>query len=113
MNKKDYIKLAKKSALVQINELKKISKTFNNSFTNAVDLILNCRGKVILAGIGKSGLIARKISATFSSIGIPSFFCDPAQALHGDMGQMKRHLIVLSYSGNTAELGNMPKYANI
>ena len=114
MNKREYIKLAKKSALVQINELKKISKTFNNSFTNAVDLILNCRGKVILAGIGKSGLIARKISATLSSIGIPSFFCDPAQALHGDMGQIEKKdiLIVLSYSGNTAELGNMLKYAN-
>ncbi len=114
MNKREYIKLAKKSALVQINELKKISKTFNNSFTNAVDLILNCRGKVILAGIGKSGLIARKISATLSSIGVPSFFCDPAQALHGDMGQIEKKdiLIVLSYSGNTAELGNMLKYAN-
>ena len=115
MNKREYIKLAKKSALVQINELKKISKTFNNSFTNAIDLILNCRGKVILAGIGKSGLIARKISATLSSIGIPSFFCDPAQALHGDMGQIEKKdiLIVLSYSGNTAELGNMLKYAKV
>ena len=88
MNKKKYISLAKKSADIQINELKKIKKIFNNSFVKAVDLILNCKGKVIFAGVGKSGLIARKISATFSSIGIPSFFCDPAQALHGDMGQI-------------------------
>ena len=77
MNKK-YISLAKKSADIQINELKKVKKIFNNSFVKAVDVILNCKGKVIFAGIGKSGLIARKISATFSSIGVPSFFCDSA-----------------------------------
>ena len=75
---------------------------------------MNCKGKVVCAGIGKSGLIARKISATFSSVGIPSFFCDPAQALHGDMGQIDRRdiLIIFSYSGNTSELTNMLKYAN-
>ena len=69
---------------------------------------------MIFAGIGKSGLIARKISATFSSVGIPSFFCDPAQALHGDMGQIEKKdlLIIFSYSGNTSELSNMIKYAN-
>jgi arabinose-5-phosphate isomerase len=114
MNKKNYISLANKAANIQINELKKIKKIFNKSFVNAVDLILNCKGKVIFAGIGKSGLIARKISATFSSVGIPSFFCDPAQALHGDMGQIQRKdiLIIFSYSGNTSELTNMLKYAN-
>ena len=114
MNKKNYISLARKSADIQINELKKIKKIFNSSFVKAIDLILNCSGKVILAGIGKSGLIARKVSATFSSVGIPSFFCDPAQALHGDMGQIERKdiLIIFSYSGNTSELNNMLKYAN-
>ena len=74
MNKKNYLKIANKAASIQISELKKIKKVFNISFVKAVDLILNCRGKVIFAGIGKSGLIARKISATFSSVGIPSFF---------------------------------------
>ena len=114
MNKKNYITLAKNSASIQISELKKIKKIFNHSFVKAVDLILNCKGKIIFAGIGKSGLIARKISATFSSVGIPSFFCDPAQALHGDMGQIEKKdiLIIFSYSGNTAELTNMLKYAN-
>ncbi len=114
MNKNNYISLAKKAANIQINELKKIKKIFNKSFVKAVDLILSCKGKVIFAGIGKSGLIARKISATFSSVGIPSFFCDPAQALHGDMGQLEKKdiLIIFSYSGNTAELNNMLKYAN-
>ena len=114
MNKNNCISLAKKAANLQIKELKKINKVFNKSFIQAVDLILSCKGKVIFAGIGKSGIIARKISATFSSVGIPSFFCDPAQALHGDMGQIEKKdiLIVLSYSGNTAELTNMLKYAN-
>ena len=114
MNKKKYISLAKKSAEIQINELKKIKKTFNSSFVKAVDLIVNNKGKIIFAGIGKSGLIARKISATFSSVGIPSFFCDPAQALHGDMGQIEKKdlLIIFSYSGNTSELKNMLRYAN-
>ena len=114
MKKKNYKKLAKKSANTQINELKKIKKVFNNSFIKAVDLISNCKGKVICAGIGKSGLIARKISATFSSVGIPSFFCHPSEALHGDMGQLEKNdiLIIFSYSGNTSELSNMLKYAN-
>ncbi len=114
MNKKDYIKIAKKAAGIQINELKKIKKVFNSSFIHAVDLILNCKGKVIFAGIGKSGLIARKISATFSSVGIPSFFCHPSEALHGDMGQIEKKdlLIIFSYSGNTLELTNLLKYAN-
>ena len=114
MNKKNYISLASKAANTQIKELSKIKKVFNNSFIKAVDLILSCKGKVIFAGIGKSGLIARKISATFSSVGIPSFFCDPAQALHGDMGQIEKKdlLIIFSYSGNTSELSNMIKYAN-
>jgi len=112
--KKNYLTLANKAANIQINELKKIKKIFNSSFIKAVDLILNTKGKVVLAGIGKSGLIARKISATFSSVGIPSFFCDPAQALHGDMGQIEKKdiLIIFSYSGNTSELTNMLKYAN-
>ncbi len=114
MVKKNYISIAKNSAKKQILELKKINLVFNKSFVKAVDQIINCKGKVIFAGIGKSGLIARKISATFSSVGIPSFFCDPVQALHGDMGQIEKKdiLIVFSYSGNTPELTNMLKFAN-
>ena len=114
MSKKNYISLAKKTVKVQINELKKIKKVFNKNFVNAINLILNCKGKVIFAGVGKSGLIARKISATFSSVGVPSFFCHPSEALHGDMGQIEKKdlLIIFSYSGNTLELTNMLKYAN-
>ena len=114
MIKKKYLELAKKSANLQIKELKKIKKVFDYSFVKAVDLISNCKGKVIFAGIGKSGLVARKISATFSSVGIPSFFCHPSEALHGDLGQIEKKdiLIIFSYSGNTVELTNMIKYAS-
>ena len=98
MKKMNYLSLARKSAKIQINELRKINKIFNKSFIKAVDAILNCKGKIIFAGIGKSGLIARKISATFSSVGLPSFFCDPAQALHGDMGQIEKKDILVIFS---------------
>jgi len=114
MNKKNYIKLAKNSAAKQISELKKINKVFNSSFVKAVELIYNCKGKVICAGVGKSGLIARKVSATLSSVGISSFFLSPSEANHGDLGQIDKKdlLIVFSYSGNTSELTNILKYAN-
>ena len=90
MKKKNYINLANKAANTQISELKKIKRIFNSSFIKAINLILNCKGKVIFAGIGKSGLVARKVSATFSSVGVPSFFCHPSEALHGDMGQIEK-----------------------
>ena len=114
MKKNNYIKLAKKSAEKQISELKKINKVFNYSFKKAVDSIYSCKGKVICAGVGKSGLIARKISATLSSVGVSSFFLSPSEANHGDLGQIDKKdlLLVFSYSGNTTELSNMLKYAN-
>ena len=114
MKKKNYIKLAKDSASKQISELKKINKVFNSSFIKAVDSIYNCKGKVICAGVGKSGLIARKISSTLSSVGISSFFLSPSEANHGDLGQIDKRdlLLVFSYSGNTTELSNMLRYAN-
>ena len=114
MSNKNYIKIAKKSAAKQIAELKKINKVFNSSFVKAVELIYHCRGKVICAGIGKSGLIARKVSATLSSVGISSFFLSPSEANHGDLGQIDKKdlLLVFSYSGNTTELTSILKYAN-
>ena len=114
MVKKNYIKIAKKSAGIQISELKKINKIFNSSFVKAVDALVNCKGKVICAGVGKSGLIARKVSATLSSIGVSSFFCDPGTARHGDMGQIEKKdiLLIFSYSGNSEELNDMLNYAN-
>ena len=114
MKKINFIKIAKKTSSIQISELKKINKIFNSIFLKAIDVISNCRGKIIVAGIGKSGLIARKVSATLSSVGFPSFYLNPGEANHGDLGQIDKRdiLLIFSYSGNTPELINMLKYAN-
>tara|TARA_E500000178_G_C16999419_1_gene744918 strand:+ start:288 stop:1265 length:978 start_codon:yes stop_codon:yes gene_type:complete len=114
MNKKKYITLAKKSLDIQLNELKKIKRIFNNSFIKAVDLIMSCKGKVIFSGVGKNSFICKKAAATFSSVGVPSFFVDPTGVSHGDAGQLERKdvLVIISNSGNTIELTNLLKYAN-
>ena len=114
MSKVNHLSAAKRAAAIQISELKKINKIFDKSFTRAVELIASCKGKVISAGIGKSGLIARKVSATLSSVGISSFFLNPSEANHGDLGQIDKRdlLLVFSYSGNTSEISNMLRYAN-
>jgi arabinose-5-phosphate isomerase len=82
--------------------LKRLDKTFDR----AVDLLFNCKGRVAVTGMGKSGLIGRKIAATFSSTGTPSFFLHPAEALHGDLGMLTRDDVVLalSYGGETEEI---------
>jgi len=114
MSKVNYISIAKKTAAIQIFELKKINKIFDKSFIQAVELMANCKGKVIAAGVGKSGLIARKVAATLSSVGVSSFFLNPSEANHGDLGQIDKRdlLLVFSYSGNTSEIANMLRYAN-
>ena len=114
MNRKNYISIAKKSAEIQIKELKKIKKVFNNSFVDAVNLIMNCKGKIIFSGVGKNSYICKKAAATFSSTGIPSFFVDPTGVSHGDAGQIEKKdiLIIISNSGNTSELTNLLKFAN-
>ncbi len=78
----------------------------DETFERAVELLFACRGRVVVTGMGKSGLIGRKISSTFSSTGTPSFFLHPGEALHGDLGGLVRDdvLLALSYSGETAEL---------
>ena len=114
MTKLNYIKIAKKASSIQISELQKINKIFNKNFVKAIDLVANCKGKIIAAGIGKSGLIARKFSATCSSVGFPSFYLNPSEANHGDLGQIDRRgdlIVCFSYSGNSVELTNMLKYA--
>ena len=114
MTKPNYIKIAKQVVKTEVLELKKINKLLNKSFIKTVDLIGNCKGKIICAGVGKSGIIARKISATLSSVGVSSFFLNPSEANHGDLGQIDKRdmLLIFSYSGNTSEILNMLKYAN-
>ena len=114
MTRINYIKVAKRAASIQISELRKVNKIFDKNFIQAINIISNCKGKIILSGQGKSGRIAAKISSTLSSVGIPSFFIHPSETSHGDSGaiQKKDVLIVVSYSGNTAELTGILKYAN-
>ena len=114
MNKNKYISVAKKAADIQLSELRKIKKVFNTSFVNAVELIMNCKGKIIFSGVGKNSFICKKSAATFSSVGIPSFFVDPTGVSHGDAGQIEKKdlLVIISNSGNTSELTNVLKFAN-
>ena len=112
--KKNFIKTAKDVINLEISGLIKLKKTLNNSFNEAVNEIAKCQSKVILCGVGKSGLIASKIAATFSSVGTPAFFLSASNSSHGDLGSITRKdiLILLSYSGETNELKNIIQYAN-
>lgn len=114
MNRLNFNKIAKQVISTEIQALKKLQKSFGKSFTKAVDLIAKSQGKLILAGIGKSGLISTKGSATLSSLGTPSFFLHVGDAAHGDLGVIgkKDILLILSYSGQTEELKNIIQYAN-
>ncbi len=114
MKKIDYKKIAKNVINLEIKALQKLKKSLNQNFNKAVDAIVNCQSKVILCGVGKSGIIANKISATLSSIGTPSFSLSASDCSHGDMGSITRKdvLILISYSGNSMELKNIINYAN-
>ena len=112
--KKNYSKIGKKVIDLEIDALKKVKKLIGTSFNSAIDLINKCKSKVILCGVGKSGLIASKISATLSSVGTPSFTISASNSSHGDLGSISKKdvLILISYSGNTQELKNIIQYAN-
>ena len=114
MKKNNYTKIGRNVIELEIKALKKLKNKLNHSFNNAVNAIVNCKSKVILCGVGKSGLIASKISATFSSVGTPSFAVSANDCSHGDMGAISKKdvLILISYSGNSAELKNIITYAN-
>ncbi len=114
MKKKNYKKIAKNVIELEIKALKKLKNSINDSFNDAVDVITKCQSKVILCGVGKSGLIAAKISATLSSVGTPSFSLSANDCSHGDLGSITKKdiLILISYSGSTEELKNIIKYAN-
>jgi arabinose-5-phosphate isomerase len=111
---KKFIPLAKKVIDLEIQALQKLKKKIDNSFNKAVHEIAKCKSKVILCGVGKSGLIAAKISATLSSVGTPSFNLSASDSSHGDLGSISKKdiLILISYSGKTSELKNIIQYAN-
>ena len=98
---------------LQIKALKKLKNSIDDSFDKAIKEINKCKSKVIICGVGKSGKIASKISATLSSVGTPSFSISASDCSHGDLGRITKKdvLIIISYSGNTDELKNIIKYA--
>jgi arabinose-5-phosphate isomerase len=100
---------------LQIRALRKLKNSIDKSFIKAVNKISQCKSKVIICGVGKSGKIASKISATLSSVGTPSFSISASDCSHGDLGKISNNdiLILISYSGNTEELKNIIKYAKI
>ncbi len=107
--------IAKSVIETEIKSLKKLKNSIKSSFDDAVNEILNCKnGKVIVSGVGKSGIIAKKIASTLSSVGTPAFFVDASSCSHGDLGQISSNdlLILISYSGETEELKNIIQYAN-
>ena len=103
---KNPLEIGKKVLEDEKNAINSVLKTLNNSFVKAVELILNTKGKLIITGMGKSGLIGKKLSATFSSTGTPSFFLHPAEAIHGDLGVISKDdtILAISNSGETPEL---------
>ncbi|HXX99449.1 MAG TPA: KpsF/GutQ family sugar-phosphate isomerase [Candidatus Limnocylindrales bacterium] len=100
---------ARRVLRIEIQAIQELLARLDSSFLRAVELLLACKGRVVVTGMGKSGLIGRKISATLSSTGTPSFFLHPAEALHGDLGMLARGdaLLAISYGGETEEILNL------
>ena len=90
MIKKKFINIAKSVISLEIKALQNLKKNINNSFNDAVIEISKCQSKVILCGVGKSGLIASKIAATLASVGTPSFNLSASEASHGDLGMISK-----------------------
>ena len=113
MSNKKFISIAKDVVNLEIKALQNLKKNINSSFNKAVTQLAKCQAKVILCGVGKSGLIASKIAATLASVGTPSFSLSASEASHGDLGMVSKKdiLILISNSGETSELKNIIQYA--
>ena len=104
-----YAKRAKEIFDQEIRELEKLKNTIDNSFNQVVDVLYHCQGKVVMMGIGKTGIIAHKMAASFASTGTPSIFVNAAEAVHGDLGMINANdvAILVSNSGSTNEILNI------
>ena len=113
MNKSRIIKTGKSVLNIEANAISKLSKDLDNEFYLAVSLIINLKGKLIISGVGKSGNIAAKLAASFTSTGVPAIFLSPVDASHGDMGIVNKGdiLIVLSNSGESHELSDLLNFS--
>ena len=115
MKSNKFKKIAQEVILYEIKSLQKLRRSIGKSFYKVIEAITNCKkGKIILSGVGKSGIIAKKISSTLSSVGTPSFFVDASSCSHGDLGQISSNdvLILISNSGESVELKNIIQHAN-
>ena len=114
MKKRKFIKVAKEVIDLEIKALIKLKKSIGETFDLAVQQIIKCQSKIILCGVGKSGLIANKIASTLSSVGSPAFFLSASDSSHGDLGSISKKdiLILISNSGETNELKNIIQFAN-
>ncbi len=114
METKKFISIARDVINLEITGLQKLKKSINKSFNDAIINIAKCQSKIILCGVGKSGLIASKIASTLASVGTPSFSLSASEASHGDLGMISKKdiLILISNSGETNELKNIIQYAN-
>jgi len=97
---------ARRVLKIEAQAIQEVLQRLDASFERAVELLIGCQGRIVVSGMGKSGLIGRKISATLSSTGTPSFFLHPAEAHHGDLGMLQRGdaMLAVSYGGETEEL---------
>ena len=102
----NHLAIAKEALIAQAQAINLLAERIDGEFQRAVELILGCKGRAAVCGMGKSGLIGQKMVATFASTGTPSFFLHPAEAFHGDLGMLKPIdvLILISYSGETEEV---------
>ena len=109
----DHVKIAKEVIDFEISGLTALKNALNGDFSSALSVLKNAQGRIIVTGMGKSGHVARKIAATFSSTGSPSVFVHPGEASHGDLGMIsgKDVILALSKSGETNELGDLLAYA--
>ena len=108
-NPKDIIKIGKEVLEIEAQEILNASKNISSSFVDAVHQIIDCPGRIVLSGMGKSGHIARKIASTLSSTGTPAFFMHPGEASHGDLGMITKNdiVIILSNSGQSSEISSI------
>ena len=104
--------IGKEVVQTEINALKKLKKSINKDFDKIIVSILKCKGKVVLSGVGKSGIISKKIASTLSSLGVPSFYVDAGSCSHGDLGMISAGdvIILISHSGESAELKNIIQF---
>ena len=105
----NYKQIAQETLNIEADTLIQSAKNIQNEFDKAVEIILACKGKLVVTGVGKSGLIGAKLAATFASTGTPSFFLHPTEALHGDLGMISEGdvVIAISYSGESEELSSI------